>query len=122
MASVSSNDAMGSKAVRSATFRTERRSESTPCFSEAARKWARWPDLYVCTSGEIWPEQREYERFLVTVMNAHIGRQMRTYLRSVGHETEKLGMTCRIFSTKSNGGVMTSESASERPVDTLLSG
>jgi N-methylhydantoinase A len=91
---------------------------------QAARAWvvARWPDLYICTSGEIWPEQREYERFLVTVMNAHIGRQMRTYLRSVGHETEKLGMTCRIFSTRSNGGVMTTESASERPVDTLLSG
>jgi N-methylhydantoinase A len=91
---------------------------------QAAKAWidARWPDLYVCTSGEIWPEQREYERFLVTVMNAHIGRQMRTYLRSVGHETQKLGMTCRIFSTRSNGGVMTTESASERPVDTLLSG
>jgi N-methylhydantoinase A len=91
---------------------------------QAARAWidARWPDLYVCTSGEIWPEQREYERFLVTVMNAHIGRQMRTYLRSVGRETQKLGMTCRIFSTRSNGGVMTTESASERPVDTLLSG
>jgi len=91
---------------------------------QAAKEWvqARWPDLYVCTSAEIWPEQREYERFLITVMNAHIGRQMRTYLRSVGDETTKLGMSCRIFSTKSNGGVMTALSAAERPVDTLLSG
>jgi len=91
---------------------------------QAAKGWVqqRWPDLYVCTSAEIWPEQREYERFLVTVMNAHIGRQMRTYLRAVGDETARLGMSCRIFSTKSNGGVMTTQSAAERPVDTLLSG
>jgi N-methylhydantoinase A len=91
---------------------------------QAAKDWVqqRWPDLYVCTSAEIWPEQREYERFLITVMNAHIGRQMRTYLRAVGDETAKLGMSCRIFSTKSNGGVMTTQSAAERPVDTLLSG
>jgi len=91
---------------------------------QAAKTWVleRWPDLYVCTSGEIWPEQREYERFLVTVMNAHIGREMRAYLRAVDREAKKLGMTCRILSTRSNGGVMTTQSAAERPVDTLLSG
>jgi N-methylhydantoinase A len=95
-----------------------------PAHEQAALGWIqeRWPDLYVSTSADIWPEQREYERFLVTVMNAHIGREMRAYLRALGRQTEALGVTCRRFSTRSNGGVMTTERAAERPVDTLLSG
>src|SRR5262249_47816120 len=32
------------------------------------------------------------------------------------------GVRCRVFSTKSNGGVMTAARAAERPVGTLLSG
>ena len=37
-----------------------------------AKRWieALFPALYVCTSAEIWPQQREYERTLAAVMNA----------------------------------------------------
>ena len=34
----------------------------------------RFPELYVCRSSAIWPQQREYERGLVTVINAYIGQ------------------------------------------------
>ena len=91
---------------------------------QAARRWIeeRWPELYVCTSAEVWAQQREYERFLISVMNAHIGSRMREYLCSLEGALSERGVTCRVFSTKSNGGVMTAANASERPVETLLSG
>jgi N-methylhydantoinase A len=89
-----------------------------------AKAWVleQYPHLYVCTSADIWPQQREYERFLASVINAYIGRQMRDYLQAMECETKALGVDCRIFSTKSNGGVMSVQSAAERPVETLLSG
>jgi N-methylhydantoinase A len=91
---------------------------------QAAKAWIeeRWPTLYVCTSAEVWAQQREYERFLISVMNAHIGNRMREYLRSLEGALAERGVACRVFSTKSNGGVMTAAHAAERPVETLLSG
>jgi N-methylhydantoinase A len=90
----------------------------------AAKRWIeeRWSNLYVCTSAQVWPQQREYERFLISVMNAHIGSRMRDYLGSLEGALADLGVGCRVFSTKSNGGVMTAWHAAERPVETLLSG
>lgn len=81
-----------------------------------------FPDLYVCTSSEIWPQFREYERTLVAVMNAHIGQKMETYFTALEHELREAGMRTAIYSTKSNGGIMTARSAARVPVETLLSG
>lgn len=80
------------------------------------------PDLYVCTSAELWPQQREYERGLVSVMNGYIAGRMRRYFEQLERDVRRAGMTCRIFSTKSNGGVMSTNAAAKRPVETLLSG
>ena len=46
-----------------------------------AKGWieALFPALYVCTSAEIWPQQREFERTLAAVMNAYVGSRMKTY-------------------------------------------
>ena len=89
-----------------------------------AKGWieALFPGLYVCTSAEIWPQQREFERALAAVMNAYVGARMKTYFDTLRHEVDALGVSCRIFSTKSNGGVMSVEAAARRPVETLLSG
>jgi N-methylhydantoinase A len=81
-----------------------------------------FPDAYVTTSSELWPQQREYERCLVSVINGYIGARMRTYFDTLQVKTQAVGMRCRIFSTKSNGGVMGVVAAGERPVETLLSG
>jgi N-methylhydantoinase A len=81
-----------------------------------------FPDLYVCTSSEIWPQYREYERALVTVMNAYVGDRMRRYFTMLEERLGGQGVRCSILSTKSNGGVMSAASAGERPVQTLLSG
>ncbi|HVI85551.1 MAG TPA: hydantoinase/oxoprolinase family protein, partial [bacterium] len=42
-----------------------------------------FPGLFVCASADIWPQQREYERCMVAVMNAYIGSRMADYLRNM---------------------------------------
>ena len=95
-----------------------------PEHERLAKAWIeeRFPEIYVCTSSEIWPQQREYERSLISVINAYVGGRMKTYFHTLEQRTRDLGMSCRVFSTKSNGGVMGVASAAERPVETLLSG
>jgi N-methylhydantoinase A len=80
------------------------------------------PDLYVCTSSQVWPQQREYERALVTVMNAHIGPRLRNYFAGLQRELTALGLSCPLLSTKSNGGVTTARQAARAPIETVLSG
>jgi len=81
-----------------------------------------FPDLYTCASSAIWPQQNEYERCLVTVMNAYVGQRMVVYFGKLEADARELGITCGIFSTRSNGGIMTVRSAAVTPVSTLLSG
>ena len=82
----------------------------------------KFPDVYVCSSSDIWPQQREYERALVTVINAFIGRRMDGYFNHLDRNVRELGVPAAILTTKSNGGIMTAQSAREVPVETLLSG
>jgi len=82
----------------------------------------RYPDLYVCASSELWPQQREFERSLITVMNAYIGARMQTYFANLERHLGELGVATPILSTKSNGGVMSAAAAGRAPIQTLLSG
>ena len=81
-----------------------------------------FPDLYVSVSSEIWPQIREYERTLVTTINAFVGRKMENYFASLEKEVAATGVKARLLSTKSNGGIMTAASARQVPVETLTSG
>ncbi|TNM63452.1 hydantoinase/oxoprolinase family protein [Aliirhizobium smilacinae] len=103
------------------------------CFMHAYRNGAhevqlaahireRFPQLYVSTSSEIWPQQREYERSLVTVINAYIGGQLRGYFDRLHDGMSRIGVKASLLTTKSNGGIMTAHAGAERPVETLLSG
>ena len=75
---------------------------------------ASFPEVYVCASTDIWPQQREYERTLVTVINAFIGNRMNEYFSTLAGHVESLGIPASVLTTKSNGGIMTAESAKER--------
>jgi N-methylhydantoinase A len=99
------------------SFRNEMHERSAKGWIEAL-----YPDVYVCTSSEIWPQQREYERFLISVINGHVGARMTRYFAALSERLVGLGLNARAFSTKSNGGVMSLEAAAARPVETLLSG
>jgi N-methylhydantoinase A len=81
-----------------------------------------FPGLFVCASADVWPQQREYERCLVAVMNAYIGARMAGYFHNIQSGAAQRGLTAQVLSTKSNGGVMTAARAAEDPVQTLLSG
>ena len=80
------------------------------------------PDAYVCTSSEVLPEIREYERFSTTVLNACIGPLMSRYLKGLELRLASRGFARTIFLMTSNGGVMSAERARRLPVQTVLSG
>ena len=82
----------------------------------------KFPQLYISISSEIWPQQKEYERTLVTVINSYIGQKMKSYFESLIEGCSKKGLQAGVLSTMSNGGIMTAESAAIEPVRTLLSG
>jgi N-methylhydantoinase A len=82
----------------------------------------RLPDLYVTSSVDILPEIREYERTSTTVINAYIGPIVRHYLRSLLARLRGIGVTAPLLIMQSNGGVMTAESAIEKPAHIVESG
>jgi N-methylhydantoinase A len=76
----------------------------------------------VCASSDLLRQQREYERAMLASINAHVGQKMKHYFDQLTDRLAEQGLTATVFSTKSNGGVMTGRNAGERPVETLLSG
>lgn len=82
----------------------------------------RFPELDVMASHEIWPQQSEYERSMLTLLNMYVKRVMASYIGELdGFLRDKLP-NARLLVTKSNGGVMSAEEACRLPVHTLLSG
>lgn len=90
----------------------------------AVKTWIaeHYPALYVCASSDLWPQQREYERSLITVMNAYVGARMQAYFAGLVERLAGIGISTPILSTKSNGGVMSADAAERSPIQTLLSG
>jgi N-methylhydantoinase A len=80
------------------------------------------PGWFVCTSQEVLPELREYERFSTAALNAYIGPTVGGYLHGLGRALAGHGYGGRVFITTSSGGIMTSEVAARFPVHTVLSG
>jgi N-methylhydantoinase A len=83
---------------------------------------AAFPEVPVCTSSEIWPEIREYERTLLTTINAYIGPKVSRYYRSLSQQTTSLGLGGRFLVTRGNGGLMDVAAAVDTPLFTLGSG
>ena len=80
------------------------------------------PGCFVCSSGQVLPVLREYERFSTTVLNAYIGPRMQNYLDSLLSQLDARGFAGAIFLMTSNGGVVGPKRAGEFPVHTVLSG
>jgi N-methylhydantoinase A len=77
---------------------------------------------FVCTSSDVIPQFREFERFTTTALNAFTGPRVRDYLQDFEKRLRDLGVGCPIHIMQSNGGTATPASASRRPVALLLSG
>lgn len=82
----------------------------------------RLPELLVTASADIWPESREYERTLVTLLNSYVHPLMTTYLDRLQSRLRQAGLHAPIYITSSNGGTLSIDTARERPIDTILSG
>ena len=71
----------------------------------------RYPQLFICRSSAIWPQQREFERTLATAMNAYVGERMGSYFVRLQEGIHQYGLKANLLSTMSNGGIMTAASA-----------
>jgi N-methylhydantoinase A len=80
------------------------------------------PDLFVCTSSEVLPEYREYERFSTTLLNIYVGPRVGRYLRSLGAALGSRGYRGDVTIMTSNGGTMGVQRAAEYPIQSVLSG
>ncbi len=79
-------------------------------------------DLHVSVSSAVYPEIREYERTLVTALNAALAPVMGTYLGALGSRLDDRGVGRDLRVMSSAGGLLTADAAGGRPVRTLLSG
>ena len=80
------------------------------------------PDRATSLSIDVWPQIREYERAVATVMTAYTRSSVSDYLGRLRAVLEEEGARVRPYITKSNGGVMTIERAATAPAEMLLSG
>ncbi|PDT63972.1 hydantoinase [Bradyrhizobium ottawaense] len=83
---------------------------------------AKFPDMEVMASYEIWPQQSEYERAMLTLLNVYVKRLMAGYIGKIDEFLRDKLPNARLLVTKSNGGVMSATEACRLPVHTLLSG
>lgn len=79
-------------------------------------------DVYVTCSTDILPEIREYERTSTAVVNAYVGPKVRDYIAALEREVRAIGVKGALQIMKSDGGVMTIESATRRPAYITESG
>jgi N-methylhydantoinase A len=83
---------------------------------------SRFPDLDVVASHEVWPQQSEYERATLALLNVYVKRLMAGYLSEIADFLSRRLPRARLLVTKSNGGAMSAAEAVALPVHTLLSG
>ncbi|MGQ0570125.1 MAG: hydantoinase/oxoprolinase N-terminal domain-containing protein, partial [Armatimonadota bacterium] len=60
-----------------------------------------FPAVYVALSSEVWPELREYERSVVTVIDAYVGPRMAEYFTEVERLLRQEGVRAPILVTRS---------------------
>jgi N-methylhydantoinase A len=99
-------------------------SYANPAHERAAGEMIRkaLPEAYLSLSHEILREYREFERISTTVVNAYIGPKVGGYVKSLKSSLGEIGFAGNLSIMRSNGGVMTPEVATERPVAMMESG
>ena len=80
------------------------------------------PDVTISLSHEAAREWREYERSSSATIEAYTGPVVRRYLTRLEEELDRRGLAVPLHVMQSSGGILTVESARQRPLQTLLSG
>ena len=80
------------------------------------------PAAVVSISSEVWPEYREYERTVTTLVDAFVKPHVTGYLERAASELERAAPGAPLLIMKSNGGVLPARAVAARPISTALSG
>ena len=99
-------------------------SYANPAHERRARELVKeiWPEAYLCTSSDVLPEFREFERFATTVVNASLMPIMDRYLERFERGVADLGVKVAPRVMQSNGGAVTPGAVRKLPVNTFFSG
>jgi N-methylhydantoinase A len=81
-----------------------------------------WPNRNIACSSQILPEIREFERTSTVALNAYLQPVVGGYLDKLKGALEGENFRSCFHIVQSNGGVMSTETASRLPVRTALSG
>ncbi len=79
-------------------------------------------DLRVELSSDIWPQAREYERAVLTTINASVRPIVESYTGRLSEGLAERGLDVPARIARSNGGAEQARTIRERPVVALLSG
>ena len=82
----------------------------------------RFPDAFVSLSSVVLPEYREYERAMTTLIDVMVKPYCQTYLNRAREQIELRAGEIPFLIMQSNGGIVSSDAAGEKPVTMLLSG
>ena len=80
------------------------------------------PNLVISISSEVWPEYREYERTITTLVDAFVKPHVNGYLARAQQRLGEVAADAPLLIMKSNGGVMPAAAVARRPISTALSG
>jgi N-methylhydantoinase A len=80
------------------------------------------PSALVSLSSEVLPVLREYERSVVTLLNAYVMPTVSTYVERLEQRAAEQGIAAPLLLMKSSGGVASTRAIRRTPVETALSG
>ncbi|HEY8760643.1 MAG TPA: hydantoinase/oxoprolinase family protein [Candidatus Dormibacteraeota bacterium] len=83
---------------------------------------AEHPDCVVSISSEVWPEYREYERTVTTLVDAFVKPHVIGYVGRAAARLREQAPDAPLLIMKSNGGVLPAAAVLRRPIATALSG
>jgi N-methylhydantoinase A len=97
---------------------------ANPAHEERARALVTklWPEVYLCTSGDVLAEFREFERFATATVNASLMPIMDHYLERFERGVADLGIRATPRVMQSNGGAVSPDAVRKVPVNTFFSG
>jgi len=80
------------------------------------------PGVYACTSSDVLPQIREFERVSTTVVNAYVGPKLQQYLERLVERLRAGGYCGELYVMQSNGGMTDVAHCARRAVYALYSG
>jgi N-methylhydantoinase A len=80
------------------------------------------PGIPVSLSSEVVPEMQEYERAVTTVANSYVRPRVQKYVHNLQSKLESEAKSVKLHILRSDGGLSSSKSAEDFPVNLLMSG